>query len=63
MQEQLPRMARNESVFKPATLQVILEYPLHLVRQYPAFLGQRSTGSFRSIKGPGNRSQRLSRIC
>ena len=30
----------QETVFKPATLQVVLEFPLHVVRQYPAFLGQ-----------------------
>ena len=30
----------QKSVFKPATLQVVLEFPLHVVRQYPAFLGQ-----------------------
>jgi hypothetical protein len=28
----------QKSVFKPATLQVVLEFPLHVVRQYPAFL-------------------------
>ncbi len=30
----------QKSVFKPATLQVVLEFPLHITRQYPAFLGQ-----------------------
>ena len=28
----------QKSVFKPATLQVVLEFPLPVVRQYPAFL-------------------------
>ena len=28
----------QKSEFKPATLQVVLEFPLHVVRQYPAFL-------------------------
>jgi len=27
-------------VIKPATLQVVFEFPLHIARQYPAFLGQ-----------------------
>jgi len=30
----------EKSVFKPATLQVVFEFPLHIARQYPAFLGQ-----------------------
>ena len=30
----------QESVFKPPALQVVFEFPLHIARQYPAFLGQ-----------------------
>ena len=27
-------------MFKPPALQVVFEFPLHIARQYPAFLGQ-----------------------
>jgi hypothetical protein len=30
----------EKSVFKPATLQVVFEFPLHIAGQYLAFLGQ-----------------------